>query len=206
MTQLRCTGRWLMVLAVLLLPACEEQSAPPAPPAPPAPRPSAWAVPIDKPGLPNLHKINDNLYRGAQPEEEGFAQLKAMGIKTVVNLRTYHSDRDECEENGLGYVKITMQAHEAEDEEVVDFLKVVIDPDRWPVFFHCMHGADRTGTASAMYRIVVQGWSKQDAIEEMVDGEYNFHKIWKNLIKYVREADIDSLKEQAGIVVSKPLG
>jgi hypothetical protein len=55
---------------------------------------------------------------------------------------------------------------------------------------------------SAMYRVTVQGWSKQDAIEEMIDGKYGFHKMWKNLVKYMEEADIDDLKDQAGIAGS----
>jgi len=160
-------------------------------------RPAKWAVPVrDKKGLPNLHKITDNLYRGAQPDDEGFAELKAMGIKTVVNLRSLHSDRSECEEAGLDYVHITMQPWEGEDDEIVDFLKVVMDREHQPVFFHCQHGADRTGTVCAVYRVLVQGWSKDDAIEEMKDGGYGFHAIWQNLIKYIRELDVDEIKSQ----------
>ena len=71
-----------------------------------------WAVAVKKPGLPNLYKISDQLYRGAQPEDEGFAELKKMGIKTVINLRSFHSDRANCKKHGLKYVKkpITLDA------------------------------------------------------------------------------------------------
>ncbi|HUT14366.1 MAG TPA: dual specificity protein phosphatase family protein [Thermoguttaceae bacterium] len=158
-------------------------------------RPADWATPIPgKPGLPNLHKVADGLYRGAQPEAEGFAQLKALGIKTVVNLRTLHSDRDECRKVGLDYVHITAQPWEAEEDEVVAFLEVVTDPKRQPVFVHCQHGADRTGMMCAVYRIVLQGWPKDAAIKEMTDGGFGFHAVWQNLVKYVRELDVEKIK------------
>ena len=59
----------------------------------------------------------------------------------------------------------------------MDFLKVVSNPDRRSVFFHCQHGADRAGAVAAIYRLAFEGWSKPDAIEEMVAGGYGFHKI-----------------------------
>ena len=100
-------------------------------------------------GLPNLNRITDTLYRGAQPDEEGFRTLEAMGVKTVVNLRSFHSDRDEMGdlEDDFDYEHITMKAWHPEDKEVVRFLRIVTDPERRPVFFHCKHGADRTGAS-----------------------------------------------------------
>ena len=113
---------WLQMTCVIIitcLAACDQSASPPAAPGAWAPattaqRPARWAQPIDRPGLPNLHCVDDRLYRGAQPTDEGFAQLKAMGVKTVVNLRSFHSDRSECEEAGLAYVPISVQAWEGE--------------------------------------------------------------------------------------------
>lgn len=166
-------------------------------------RPAEWAQPVSMPGLPNLHKVSDILYRGAQPEPEGFANLKAMGIKTVVNLRSMHSDEDEMEEAGmtgkLDYVHIKINTFRPKEEHVIRFLRVMADPQRHPVFVHCKHGADRTGTMAAFYRIVFQGWSKQKALEEMTTGGYGFHSIWKNLLELIRKSDIEQLKTAAGI-------
>ncbi|MHC4945697.1 MAG: fused DSP-PTPase phosphatase/NAD kinase-like protein [Planctomycetota bacterium] len=158
-------------------------------------RPAEWSAPIEGlPGLPNLHKVDDGLYRGAQPEEEGFAGLKKLGIKTVVNLRSLHSDRSECKKHGLDYVKISAQAWEAEEDEVVDFMKIATDPERMPVFVHCQHGADRTGMMVAVYRVVEMGWTKEEAIREMTEGGYGYHSIWKGLLTYIRELDVPALK------------
>lgn len=158
-----------------------------------------WARRIEKPGLPNLHRVTADLYRGAQPTAEGFRELKAMGIKTVVNLRSFHSDRDELGDTGLGYEHITTKAWHAEDKEVVRFLKIVTDKERTPAFVHCQHGADRTGTMCAIYRVAVCGWSKEEAIAEMTEGGFGFHRVWGNLVRYLRELDIESIECQAGM-------
>ena len=158
-----------------------------------------WAEPLDLPGLPNLHKVSDELYRGAQPSAEGLKQLEKLGVKTVVNLRFLLSDRDELKGTALTYEHINMVTFHAEAADVVRFLQIVTDPNRTPVFVHCQHGADRTGTMCAVYRIAVQGWSKDDAIEEMTQGGFGHHPIWKNLPRFIRKLDIDQIQRAAGM-------
>ena len=162
-------------------------------------RRSEWAQRLARPGLPNLHRVTEDLYRGAQPTAEGMRELKKMGIKTVINLRSFHSDRDEIGDTGLAYEHIYMKAWHAEDEEVVRFLQIVTDDDRAPAFVHCQHGADRTGTMCAIYRIAVCGWTKEEAIEEMRQGGFGFHEIWGNLPEYIRDLDIEKIKRRAGL-------
>ena len=159
-----------------------------------------WAEPIELPGLPNFHKVSSDLYRGAQPSAEGMRQLEKLGIKTVVNLRASHSDRDELQGISLAYEHIEMRAWgKPENEDVLRFLQIVSDSNSLPVFVHCQHGADRTGTVCAIYRIVMQGWSKDEAIEEMTKGGFGFHTIWQNLPDYVRNLDIKEIKHKAGL-------
>jgi len=158
-----------------------------------------WAAKITQEGVPNLHKVSDNLYRGAQPSEEGMKQLEKLGIKTVINLRAIHSDGDEIKDTNLSNEHINMIPLHAEDEDIIKFLKIVTDPNRTPVFVHCQYGADRTGTMCAIYRIAVQGWTKEEAIEEMTKGDFGFHEIWENLVEDVRKLDIEKIKQQAGI-------
>ncbi len=158
-----------------------------------------WAERIELPGLPNLHKVSDDLYRGAQPTAEGMEQLEKLGVKTVVNLRTIHSDRDEIKGTVLTYEHISMTPLSIEDKYVVRFLRIVTDSNRMPVFVHCQHGADRTGTMCAIYRIVVQGWTKDEAVEEMTKGGFSFHSIWQNLPDYIRKLDIEEIKCNVGL-------
>ncbi len=158
-----------------------------------------WAQRLEVRGVENLHKVSEELYRGAQPSGEGMQQLKELGIKTIVNLRSFHSDRGEIGDTGLSYEHIYMKTWHAEDEEVVRFLKIVTDGKRTPAFVHCQRGADRTGTMCAIYRVAVQGWSKDDAIKEMSKGGFGFYSGWKNLINYIRELDIEEIKSKAGL-------
>ncbi len=189
--------------AAVLGPACANKPAT-LPTSAPA-RDPRWSAPIEKPGLPNFHKVSGALYRGAQPDAKGFASLKELGIKTVVNLRLMHSDRDEMKDAGLAagkdfkYVHIKMEAWDADEDELVIFLRLFGDAANQPVFVHCKHGADRTGTAVAMYRIICQGWTKEDAIDEMRTGGFNFHEVWKGLPKFLREMDVEKLRKDAGL-------
>jgi protein tyrosine/serine phosphatase len=172
---------------------------------PAAERPAEWAQPIAGPdSLPNLHKVSDALYRGAQPDQEGFAELKALGIRTVVNLRTFRGEGRAVQDAGLEYVKIPMQAWRTEDEDFDEFLRVVSDPRRQPVFVHCRHGADRVGLSVAIYRVALQGWSKEAALEEMTRGGFGFHERYDNLIEYLRELDVEAMKRRAGLIEPQP--
>jgi protein tyrosine phosphatase (PTP) superfamily phosphohydrolase (DUF442 family) len=165
----------------------------------PTNRPAAWAKLVVQVGVPNLHKITTNLYRSAQPTAEGFQNLQKMGIKTVINLRSFNSDRDEIGNTGLLREHIFMKAWHPERKEVVKFLQIVTDEKRYPILFHCQHGADRTGIMCALYRIAVQGWSREEAIQEMKEGGYGFHTIWVNLPTWLDELDIESIKKEVGI-------
>lgn len=169
-------------------------------------RPShpAWAKHLTEPGLKNFCKVNDRLYRGAQPTREGCERLGAMGIKTVINLRDLHSDGEKLEGTGIVYDHIHFKTWHPEDDEVVRFLKIVTDKDKGPFFVHCHHGSDRTGMMCAIYRVAVDGWSKDEAIDEMVKGGYGFHPVWQNLIHYIRNLDIEKIKKEAGIEGKKP--
>ena len=129
--------------------------------------------------------------------------LAKIGVKTVVNLRAFHSDRDEIGDTELDYEHIRMTAWHPEEEDIVRFLQIVTDKNRIPVFVHCMHGADRTGAVSAVYRIVIEGWTKEEAIQEMTEGGFGFHKIWKNLIRFVEDLDIEEIKKKAGIEIEQ---
>jgi protein tyrosine phosphatase (PTP) superfamily phosphohydrolase (DUF442 family) len=165
-------------------------------------RPTSWAQPLKLDGVPNLHKVSDNLYRSAQPTAQGMKNLKQMGIETVVNLRSFHSDRDEIGNTGLGYEHIYMKAWHPERKEAVRFLKIVTNQKRTPVLVHCLHGADRTGTMCALYRIAVQGWTKEEAIREMTEGGFNFHAVFDNLSEWIQKLDVESIKKDAGIPIS----
>jgi len=152
-----------------------------------AERPVTWAVKMERAGLPNLHRVNEKLYRSAQPTAEGMTNLVALGVKTVVNLRDNHSDADEIGKLPIAAKRIEIFTGNPKVEQVKAFLAILDDTNAVPVLVHCQHGADRTGTMCALYRILRQGWTPDEAIREMKEGGYNYHSIWINLPRFIRK-------------------
>jgi protein tyrosine/serine phosphatase len=192
-------GKNMKLIAVVSITALVLLNAAYAADTSPTSRPVHWAKPMQMEGVPNLHKVSDTLYRSAQPSTEGMKNLKAIGIETVVNLRSFHSDRDEIGDIRLTYEHIYMKAWHAEEEDATRFLQIVTNPKRSPVLVHCQHGADRTGTMCVLYRVAVQGWTKEEALKEMTQGGFGFHGIWENLIQWINGLDIEGIKKKAGI-------
>jgi len=185
-----------LVLACAVPPAgaAGAQDTPPkSAPAASTPRDPRWAVPLERPGLPNLYRVSPTLYRGAQPTREGLEELRRLGVKTIVSLRAFHGEGEAVAAAGLRYERISFKVWHPEDEDLRRFLALATDPERQPVFVHCLRGADRTGTAVAVYRICVEGWSRQDAIGEMTSGEFGFHSHFGNLVTYLRSFDASAV-------------
>lgn len=144
------------------------------------------------PGLSNFAKVSDEVCRGAQPVPAGFAALKKMGIRTIVNLRDFHSDEKWIKGMGFYYVSIPMSATNIGDAQAIAFLKVITNPKYKPYFIHCQHGSDRTGTMIALYRMYVQEWPRQKALGEL--SVYGFHEYFYNLRRYLEKVDLDILR------------
>jgi tyrosine-protein phosphatase SIW14 len=132
---------------------------------------SMRARPLDE-SLPNFQKVDEHVYRGAQPTNSGFKDLAERGIKTVVDLRDIgeHSQADEQKAVtvlGMRYVSIPMQGMSTpKDKQIASVLNLLNDAASSPVFVHCKRGADRTGTVIALYRIIHDGWDSKRALSE----------------------------------------
>jgi protein tyrosine/serine phosphatase len=130
-------------------------------------------------GVNNFGRMNDRLYRGAQPSAEGFAQLKAVGVDTVVRLSLGEegsaAERAVVESLGMHFVNLPWSSvHDPNEDQIVAFLSLVKDhPDR-TFFVHCKAGADRTGVFVALYRIAVDHWTAPRALDEMKAFHYRY--------------------------------
>jgi len=162
---------------------------------------SEWAVPLSLAGVPNLHQVAPNFYRSAQPDAQGFAELmERYGIRTVVSLRAFHSDKPLTKGLSLRLYDFPMHTWHIEREDVVGALRAVrLATQHDPTLLHCKHGADRTGLITALYRIVYQGWSKDAALDEMQNGDFGFHDMWINIPRYLRGIDIVELKRDVNV-------
>jgi protein tyrosine phosphatase (PTP) superfamily phosphohydrolase (DUF442 family) len=152
---------------------------------------------VDVQGIPQFSRISAELYRGGQPTKDGWDYLKTIGIKTVLCLRTNPNNCNHVQRLAMQYQHIPFKHLRPEDDTVLRFLQIVIDPNQQPVFVHCYHGVDRVGMMSAVYRIVVQGWSKDRALKEME--EFGHWGLWDPLEIYIRKMDVEEIQSHLSV-------
>jgi len=160
-------------------------------------RPENWARPIAQSTLPNLHQVSPAIYRSAQPRDGAQAALDALGIKSVISLR-WTEDAAELLPN-TKRIHAPIESWDVDHAEVVRALRALLDPANQPVLLHCRHGADRTGTVIAAYRMLVEDWSAQAAIAEMREGGYHYHAMWNNMIRFLRKLDVAATRRELGL-------
>jgi protein tyrosine/serine phosphatase len=134
--------------------------------------------PTNLPGISidNFGVVDGHIYRGAKPGKSGYAELAAFGIKEVIDLRgeAKSGDRQLAEAAGLKYVSIPMEDHSTPtDDESAAFLKAVGEANGDKVYVHCAGGRHRTGSMIAVYRMVQDGWTIDQAYDEML--KYDFY-------------------------------
>ena len=88
-----------------------------------------------------------------------------------------------------------MKAHSVSEAQLISALRIIKNR-KAPIVIHCHHGSDRTGAVCALYRIVFQNIPKEVAIREMTEGGFGFHRIYKNIIRRIRKADIERIRKE----------
>jgi protein tyrosine/serine phosphatase len=133
--------------------------------------PQTKAVATPSIHIDNFGRVDANYYRGAQPQGRDYADLAALGVKTVINLTSDDALADEkgmVEQAGMKYLQIAMTTHAVPTiAQLAEFFKVVNDPASQPVYVHCVGGRHRTGVMTAAYRINHDGWTADQAFKEM---------------------------------------
>jgi protein tyrosine/serine phosphatase len=161
----------------------------------PAGRPADWAEPVDRAA--NLYRVTPGLYRSAALDGKDLAQIRALGVRTVVSLRSFHADTALLEHSGIRAVRVPINTWEVGDRHVVAALRAIRAAERdGPVLLHCQHGADRTGMMVAMYRMLYQDWSRARAVAELKQGGYGYHPMWKNIERYLARVDVDEIRRR----------
>ena len=149
---------------------------------------------IDSKHFKRLHKLNDSLFRSEQPGKKGFAELEAMGVKTIINFRRKVDDAKRAKGTTLQLERLPLKAAELNESHIIDALRLIQTSEK-PVLIHCWHGSDRTGAIAAAYRIVVEDWSREDAIAEMRLKELSHHeKRYPNVIELLKELNVEDIK------------
>ncbi len=155
-----------------------EQSPPPKACSPPSEAKHAVGSKLQLQGVPNFGEVTPTLYRGAQPSEEGFANLHKLGINIVVDLRgSRANERQVVTGLGMRYVALPWHCFSPRDEHFAQFLALLREHPDKKIFVHCRLGDDRTGMDIAAYRMAEQGWTAEEARREMeIFGVNWFHR------------------------------
>ncbi|QVN01773.1 dual specificity protein phosphatase family protein [Pseudomonas rhodesiae] len=151
-----------------------------------------WAQPIDTHY--NLHQMTPTLYRSGLPDSGALPLLEKLKIGTVINFLP-ESDASWLKTVDIKQVQLTYRTNHVDDSDVLAALRAIQQAENsGPVLMHCKHGSDRTGLMAAMYRVVIQGWSKEDALNEMTLGGFGTSNGFKDGVRYMMRADVDKLR------------
>ena len=151
--------------------------------------PAAARANLSQVRIDNFGQVNDNYYRGAQPEGRDYSDLAAIGVKTLVNLTSDDADPGEramAERAGMRYFQIPMTTHQPPTAaQLTEFMRIVNDPANLPVYVHCVGGRHRTGVMTAAYRMSEDGWTADRAFKEMKDFKFGadfLHSEFKDFV------------------------
>ncbi|WP_282386181.1 MULTISPECIES: tyrosine-protein phosphatase [unclassified Pseudomonas] len=156
-------------------------------------RPAEWAQPVEAQF--NLFRMSPTLYRSALPDRSAVPLLNDLHVVTVINFLP-DADSDWLSAPGIKQVQLPYRTNHVDDSDVLKALRAIQSAEAdGPVLMHCKHGSDRTGLMAAMYRVVVQGWSKEQALKEMTEGGFGDSQHFHDSVRYVMQADVDRLHE-----------
>ncbi len=114
---------------------------------------------------------------GVMPPAELQRQARILGLKSVIDLRTFQPGEDSTNTTELGTIRNEAQAlaeigvrhihlptpQVPTDATVDRFLMAIRDPANRPALIHCYHGVGRTELFVAIYRMEFEHWSNERA-------------------------------------------
>lgn len=178
--------KYIVIFALLIASSCYAE---------PRIRPDLWAQPIIGTELKNIYYVDKGVFRSEQPHEEDIKAFNSLGIKEILSLREFHSDKDDITDKGFLLHRIKINTGNITEEQIIEALRIIKNK-KGPILIHCWHGSDRTGTTIAAYRIVFNNWTKAQALDEMTNGGYGYHaKIYPGLVEFVENLNIDHIKK-----------
>lgn len=119
-------------------------------------------------GVQNFGRVTDRYFRGGAVTPEGIRILAEMGVRTIIDLRDEPTADEPAvsRHNRIKYFNFPMTGHDTPDDKAVSEILSLIQDAKEPVYVHCSAGKHRAGTIAALYRMRVQGWSKDRAWAE----------------------------------------
>ena len=152
----------------------------------------------------NLYQVDDSLFRSQQLNATDIALLKANHIDAILNLRYFDRDDDEelldsiINDPSLALYNQPLKSWHVTAKEIAQALTTIkqLQAQNKRVLVHCYHGADRTGLIIAMYRIIEQDWTVEEAKQEMTTGGFGYHRMWINLENMLNPDTVAAVRAQ----------
>lgn len=129
------------------------------------------------------------LYRSSQLGPDALSRvIHDHQINTVISFRYPEAggaapdawEEEFCAKLGIRFLRIQPDLWASLDggpipaQKAVDqFLAVMKEPKNHPVLVHCFRGVHRTGSFCSVYRMECQGWSNEDAMNELRANGYD---------------------------------
>ena len=117
----------------------------------------------------NMYQIAPGVWRSNQPTPDRFQRLSTLGIRTIISLRGNTTapwallEAEACAHLGITLETVALQSRSAPQKAELQKLIALFLRVEKPLLFHCKSGADRAGLASAIYLIVIENRSVEDA-------------------------------------------
>jgi len=133
--------------------------------------------------LANFHVLDPGrAYRSAQPDPAGLENvISQLGIKTVLNLRGpnpgkpwYDAEAQVCEAMNVTLADHPMSSSHLPSGELLSAIIDTLLTADYPLLIHCAGGADRSGAVSAIYRMLILGHDRRDALTELSPLYFHF--------------------------------
>ena len=159
-------------------------------------RPKNWATLVD--AQHNFYQVSPDVFRSEQPNSSLIPLLKRYQIQTVINLRASDSDTQVLTHQPFHLVHIPINTWAINRQDLLQAMQAiqVAKQQHQKVLVHCYHGSDRTGATIAMYRIIFEHWSIEDAVKEMKQGGYGYHIIWRNIDSLFTPENVKWIQQQ----------
>ena len=168
----------------------------PAPP-PARVRPAEWVAPLINRSLDNGYRVSAELYRCEQPSgASALGDLRTLGVRTLLNLRRYHTDSSDFAKAGFTLLAELVDAGKVTVDQLVAALPQFRAAPK-PVLVHCWHDSDRTGVFFAACRMVFQNWTHNAALDEFRHGGFGYHaRTYPNLVTLLATLDVAAVRRR----------
>jgi tyrosine-protein phosphatase SIW14 len=170
---------------------------------------TASAVDVTRVQIDNFGRVDANYYRGGQPVGRDYADLAALGVRTVINLTSDDAVANEqsmVEGAGMKYVNIPMTTHAVPTAaQLAEFIKLVNDPASQPVYVHCIGGRHRTGVMTAVYRMTKDAWTGERAFAEMKQYKFGMDFLHPEFKRFVLAYHADAPAAAPTVVANAAL-